>query len=120
MSVAVKHWQDPLNLIAGLWLIVSPWVLSYQTEMYPTWNAVLVGALIVLLALFEFFTVKAWEEWASIALGVWLMISPWILGFGKQTILMWNAVIVGAVVAVLALWALGTDKDIGGWWNPAT
>jgi hypothetical protein len=31
-----------------------------------------------------------------------------------------NAVLVGAVTAVLALWALGSDKDIGGWWNPAT
>jgi hypothetical protein len=33
---------------------------------------------------------------------------------------MWNAVIVGAAVAVLAIRALGTDKDIGGWWSPAT
>jgi hypothetical protein len=33
---------------------------------------------------------------------------------------MWNAVIVGAVIAVLAIWALSTDKDIGGWWSPAT
>jgi hypothetical protein len=32
---------------------------------------------------------------------------------------MLNAVIVGVVVLALAIWALGTDKDIGGWWSPA-
>jgi hypothetical protein len=32
----------------------------------------------------------------------------------------WNAVIVGAVIAVLSLWVIATDRDIGGWWNPAT
>src|SRR5579872_2080796 len=28
----VKHWQDVINLIAGLWMIVSPWALAYQAE----------------------------------------------------------------------------------------
>jgi hypothetical protein len=49
-----------------------------------------------------------------------LIISPWVLGFSGMAAAMWNAVIVGAVVGILALWALGTDKDIGGWWSPAT
>jgi hypothetical protein len=26
----------------------------------------------------------------------------------------------GALIAVLALWVIATDRDIGGWWNPAT
>jgi SPW repeat len=29
MSISIKHWQDPVNLILGLWLIVSPWALKY-------------------------------------------------------------------------------------------
>lgn len=120
MSASVKHWQDPVNLVLGVWLAVSPWALSHQTEMTPTWNAVIVGALIAALALFEFFKLMAWEEWASVALGAWLVVSPWILGFVGLTAAQWNAVLVGAAVAVLALWVLGTDKSIGGWWTPAT
>lgn len=119
MPVSVKHWQDPLNLILGLWMIASPWILPYSAEMYPTWNAVIVGALIAVLALSEMFKLMAWEEWTSVALGVWLVISPWILGFSGIAMAMWNAVAVGIVVAVLALWVLGTDKHIGGWWHPA-
>ena len=121
MSLSIKHWQDPLNLILGLWLIASPWVLPYSAETYPTWNAVIIGSLVVLLAVSEFFRLMAWEEWTDVALGVWLMISPWVLGFSDIAMPMWNAVAVGLAVAVLALWALSTDKQIGGgWWHPVT
>ena len=127
-NTSIKHWQDPLNLILGIWMIVSPWALRYQTDMTlnavmsnaATSNAVILGILIAAAALIALFRVMAWEEWANVVLGVWLVISPWALGFSSLATAMWNAVIVGIVVAVLALWALGTDKDIGGWWSHAT
>lgn len=117
MSMKMKHWQDPLNLVLGLWLAASPWVLGYQAEITPTYNAVIVGAPIAVLALLELFKVTAWEEWTSFALGVWLAMSPWLLGFSGIAAAMSNALVVGIAVAALALWALGTDKDIGGWWS---
>ena len=119
MSMTVKHWQDPVNLVLGLWMLVSPWVLGHQAETNPTWNAVILGILIAAAALFALFRVMAWEEWVSVAFGIWLVISPWLLGFSALVAAMWNAVIVGVIVAALALWALSTDKDIGGWWRPA-
>ena len=118
--MTIKHWQDVVNLIFGLWMIVAPWALKFEAETNPTWNAVIVGVFIAAVALFALFRVMAWQEWANIALGVWLVISPWIVGFSGLMAAMWNAVILGAVIAVLALWALATDKDIGGWWSPAT
>ena len=120
MIAKMKHWQDPVNLALGLWMIISPWVLSYASENKPTDNAVVFGFFIAALALAALFKVMAWEEWVSVALGAWLAVSPWLLGFSGLVAAMWNAVIVGVVVAVLAVWALGTDKDIGGWWRPAT
>ena len=120
MSMSIKHWQDPVNLILGLWLVISPWALNFQAEANPTWNAVILGVVIAAVALFALFQVKAWEEWVNLVLGIWLIISPWIIGFSGVVTAMWNAVIVGAVVALLALWALATDKDIGGWWSQAT
>ena len=121
MNVKMKHWQDPINLVLGLWMIASPWVLAYSAARGPTGNAVILGILIAGLAALAMFKVMAWEEWVSVALGVWLAISPWVLGFTGLVAATSNAVIVGIAVAVLALWALGTDKDIGGWWHhPAT
>lgn len=118
--MAIKHWQDVVNLILGLWMIAAPWALKFEAETNPMWNAVIVGVFIAAVALFALFRVMAWQEWANVALGVWLAISPWIVGFSGLVAAMWNAVIVGAVIAGLALWALATDKDIGGWWSPAT
>jgi len=119
MSLSIKHWQDPLNLILGLWLIASPWVAPYSAETNPTLNAVIIGSLVVLLAVSEVYMLRAWEEWTSVALGVWLMASPWVLGFSDLTVAMWNAIAVGLAVTVLALWVLSTDKQIGGgWWHP--
>jgi hypothetical protein len=120
MAMKIKHWQDPVSLILGLWLLISPWALQYQGEVNPRWNAVVVGIVVAAIALYAMFQVMAWQEWVNAALGIWLVISPWALGFAGLAAAMWNAVIVGAVIAVLAVWALSTDRDIGGWWSPAT
>jgi 2-polyprenyl-3-methyl-5-hydroxy-6-metoxy-1,4-benzoquinol methylase len=55
--MAIKHWRDPVNLILGLWMIVSPWALTYQAEANPTWNAVILGILIAAVALVAVFRV---------------------------------------------------------------
>ncbi|MCS6945356.1 MAG: SPW repeat protein [Sutterellaceae bacterium] len=117
--MSIKHWQDPVNLVLGVWLIVSPWLLSYASEAAATWNAAILGVLISAAAIWALFRVFAWQQWANVAFGLWLIVSPWLLGFGGVAAALYNAVIVGLVVAVLALWALGTDRDIGGWWRPA-
>ena len=68
-------------------------------------------------AIAALFRVKAWEEWANVVLGLAAIASPWILRFSESVVATSN---IGIVVAALALWALATDKDIGGWWSPAT
>lgn len=119
MAMQVKHWQDPVNLILGLLLIISPWLLGYAGEANALWNAVVLGVLIAAAALYALFRVKAWEEWTHVVLGAWLVVSPWLLGFAGVAAAMWSAVVIGLAVAVLALWVLGTDKDLGGWWRAA-
>lgn len=119
MSLKIKHWQDPISLTAGLWMVISPWVLGYQTQSTPMWNAVILGALIAAVAFTALFQVFAWQEWTNVLLGAWVIVSPWALGFSGLQVAMLNAVIVGVVVAGLAIWALGTDRDIGGWFSPA-
>src|SRR5438477_12073947 len=105
-NMSIKHWQDPLNLILGVWMMASPWALRYQDHMHAPSNAVILGAVVAVAALIALFKVMAWEEWVNVALGVWLAVSPWLLGFNGVIPAMWNAVIGGILVAVLALWAL--------------
>ena len=107
------HWQDWVTYFLGLWVFGSPWFLehSMMTEMpgggiRAMWNLWLVGLAVVLLAIVAVEAFRAWEEWVNVALGAWLLVSPWVLGFSRSGTLMWNAVIFGALVLVFAGWAL--------------
>jgi hypothetical protein len=117
-----KHWQDWGNLVLGLWVFISPWVLqqimatgaeagSAATNGAAAWNLYIVGIAIAALAGAALYAFQAWEEWTNLALGAWLFASPWVLGFSSSALLMWNAVIVGALVVVLAGWAISPTQD---------
>ena len=100
-----KHWQDPANAVLGVWLIFSPLMLGFQGDMAAAVNTVAVGILLLAAALGAIFVPYAWEEWTESVLGLWLTISPWVLGEAAYMAKA-NSVVVGLVVITLALWAL--------------
>jgi hypothetical protein len=100
-----KHWQDPANAVLGVWLIFSPLILGFQSDLTAVVNAVGVGSLLLATALGAIFVPRAWEEWTESALGLWLAVSPWLLGISAQSAKV-SAVVTGLVVLTLSLWAL--------------
>ena len=40
-----------LNLVAGTWVVVSPWVLGFAGQPNATWSHVVSGGLIIVVAL---------------------------------------------------------------------
>jgi len=113
----LKHWQDVVNALLGVWVVLSPWALGFQDSKTAAANAVLVGVALVAAALGAMLVPRAWEEWTECALGVWLVISPWVLGFSALQVAMLAAVCSGIVIAALALWTLYTDKDYSSSWH---
>jgi hypothetical protein len=109
----LKHWQDPVSALLGVWLIVAPWLLGFQSDSTVMSNHVVVGIALTAVALGAVFLPQAWEEWTEVALGVWLAVSPWVLKFTTLEAARTNAVLVGVAVLVLALWVLLSDKDYG-------
>lgn len=101
----MKHWQDTSNAVLGGWLIVAPLVLGFQSDLTALANTALVGLLLLAAALGAIFVPRPWEDWTETALGLWLAVSPWILGFDSMAARV-NAVVIGMVVLTLALWAL--------------
>jgi predicted ferric reductase len=99
------QWKDAVNLILGVWLIISPWILGFVTDYTPIWDAWVIGVVIAIAALAALISFNQWEEWVNAVLGVWLVLSPFILGFAHQTYATWNNVVVGVIVAILALWS---------------
>ncbi|KKU41613.1 MAG: hypothetical protein UX58_C0007G0054 [Candidatus Wolfebacteria bacterium GW2011_GWB2_46_69] len=45
-------------------------------------------------------------SWAKLILGVWVFVSPWVLGFSGYAFALWSNVIAGACIVVLTLWGL--------------
>lgn len=109
----MKHWQDPVNALLGAWLIVSPWVLGFSKETMAMSNMVVIGVALIAVAMGAIFVPQAWEEWTEAALGLWLMVSPWVLGFTHVQAARDTAILTGVVVLALAVWVLFSDKDWG-------
>lgn len=115
MMKRLKHWQDVVSVVVGLWLIASPWVLGLRGPLQALGDFVVIGAVLAGFALTAVFLPESWEEWSELVLGLWLVASPWILGFNDVQPALLNAVASGGIVTVLAVWVLGTDAEFGGW-----
>lgn len=111
---SLKHWQDLANLAIGIWLFVCTWVFGWQAEVPIAANFIAVGGLLVAVALGAAVAPREWEEWVEVALALWLMASPWALGFAANRNATLNAVAAGVAIAILSLWVLLTDPDYKG------
>jgi hypothetical protein len=79
-------------------------VLGYADDGAALANALIVGALIVVLAAIRFAGADDLAaSWLNLVAGGWTIFSAWILGFGDRHDAVWNNVIVGVAVVVLAL-----------------
>ena len=100
-----KQWEDWASWVFGMWLCISPWALEFDLDAVPTRNAVVVGCLIILAEVVTLSIFRPWEEWINVALGAWLVISPWVLGIAS-TAAKANFVVIGALVIALAVYEM--------------
>jgi len=114
--MTTRRWQDWVNLVLGVWLFVSPWVLGYA-DTTAAWNAYVLGAAIVVFAAIAASVPHAWEELVNAVLGVWLVISPFVLGFSGQTTVAYHTIIMGLLVAGFAIWAMFRDEAVQKYWH---
>jgi hypothetical protein len=98
---------EALALLTGLYLAVSPWIVGFNGFTTLAVNNLIVGIGYALLMSGGFG--RAYERthsmaWAACALGVWTIISQWVVaGNVDTTKTVVNNVIVGALAVLLAL-----------------
>jgi len=92
-----------INILCGIWLIIAPFVLNYENLQVAIWNDVILGILVALLAIVRTFGV-AWggATWVTGLLGVWLIIAPFVLNYGNNSVPRWNDIILGIIVVIFA------------------
>jgi hypothetical protein len=110
----MRKWQresvlDLYNLLLAALLFVSPWLfrLTNSPGRMDLWAT---GAVIAVISLAAMIAHTNWEEWANLLLGLWLIISPWSLGFA-HTRAMHFSIGIGVVVAFLAALDLWLHYD---------
>ena len=107
------RWQNVANFVLGAWLFISPWVLGFSDAGKVATNAWIFGIIIALLALSAIFAYQRWEEWLTAAIGVWVFISPWVLGAVSNARILWSSLVVGALLVILALWSSSLEHGSG-------
>lgn len=99
-----KRFIDWINLLLGIWLIISPWALGTAANGVATTILVVMGFT---LAAFSAWALVRLEdraaEWWSFFLGIFLVALPWLFNYRTTRVDALNSWIVGIVVAVLAL-----------------
>ncbi|MDF3301329.1 SPW repeat protein [Streptomyces tropicalis] len=102
--------DGPVFLL-GLYCAASPWILHYTASQpaLATHNLIM-GIAIGLLAL-GFTTAPARMyglSWAMCAMGIWLVVAPWIVGTRPDTGVVVNNIVIGALALILGLLCAGT------------
>jgi hypothetical protein len=101
----MKQWRresalDVYNLVLAAFLLISPWLFA-RANATAAMDLRLSGAAIAAISLAAMLAFSNWEEWANLLLGVWLIVSPWVLGFAHTRATHFS-ISVGVVVTFLA------------------
>lgn len=101
----MRKWRDEsildlYNLLLAAVLFISPWFFPHagRAAGVDLW---LSSAAIICLSLAAIFAFSIWEEWANLVLSLWLIASPWLLGF-THTRAMHFSIGIGVAIGFLA------------------
>jgi hypothetical protein len=97
-GTAEANW---VNVVLGAWVIISPFVLGFRNLPNAMWNNAIIGALVLLLALTSGPGSRVGSP-LNVLLGLWLVVSPFVLGFAAA-VPFWNNIILGAIIAIVAI-----------------
>ncbi len=103
-----KHWQDPVNACVGVLILVSPWLAGYALVLPALANALIVGTILFTVCVAAAVIGRPWVECAVVAIGAWMLASPWALSLADERAQR-SAFVLGSLVLVLGVGALAAD-----------
>jgi hypothetical protein len=106
--------DGPVFLI-GLYCAISPWVVHFSVNQ-PSLavHNLIVGIAIGLMALgFTMVPERMYGlSWAMCAIGVWVVLSSWIVGTSPDAGVVWNNLIIGALAFAMGLACAMTARRV--------
>ena len=102
MKVFTPGWRKWATVVLGAYLFLAPWIFGTSGDEASSANAWIVGACIAAATLrVPIVSDSRTAELIEVGLGVWLLASPFALGFAGSGAA-WNAWILGALIVALA------------------
>ena len=100
------HLTFGLALLTGLYVAASPWIVGFSGTGSLATSNLIVGIAVAFLA-YGFATTLDRAHgmtWTLPVLGVWVIVSPWILpGVSMTAGMIWSNVVAGALLTFLGL-----------------
>lgn len=111
-----QRWQDWVMLAFGVWLFFSPFIFQFSSYSgIAAINEYVLGIAVAAFAITALVVPRIWEEWVNLALGVWILLSPFVLGFyGSQlaeSTGAWNNLLIGLLIGGDAAWAVISQQQ---------
>lgn len=101
----VMVYTEALNIVLAIWLIASPYILRYFEWTDAKLTADFFGALILGMAITRMSMSQSrfwWLSFGNVIFGIWVAISPFVLGFHWNTRATVTCVVTGILVALIA------------------
>jgi hypothetical protein len=108
-----------LDVLAAIWLFISAFIVHMNLSL--AWSTGIVAVIIFILACVRAFGAYGVVSlsWINALLGLWVLISPWVIRPMPMHQAVMNNVITGIIVIILAVWsALATSTEMGSSGSP--
>lgn len=105
-------WARISAVIAGLWLMAAPAVLSYGDPAAASDR--IVGPIGAAFAFVAIWSITRALRWVQLPLGIWLVAAPLLLGYPTDATI--SSVVAGAVFLATAFVGESTADRFGGGW----
>jgi hypothetical protein len=109
-----RTWEDWCGMLLGALIAASPWfpvqdhpaIVGHQVVIL---NTVAIGLVVFGLSQLEYVALQRWQEVATILVGLWLIVSPYVLGYSGEGFLRIYHTSLGALVVLLGVLQLWQD-----------
>lgn len=102
-------------VVVGILTIIAPFVFGFSAIATPYISNLIVGVLFVIFGLVTALSGNLGTDrtldWIVAVLGLWLIISPFILGLTTMVAAQWSNVVLGLIALVFGVWAAMTERQ---------
>ncbi|KYG19584.1 hypothetical protein SE92_04335 [Bradyrhizobium sp. AT1] len=111
-----RTWEDWCGMALGVLIVASPWFpvqdATISGDQTVILNAIAIGLVVFGISQLEYVALQRWQEVTTILVGLWLIGSPYMLGYSGEGFLRVYHTGLGAVLVLLGMLQLWQDWDM--------